>query len=112
MELGELGRLGPPRIDDDDRSGGIPGDVPERQPRVRDAVRLPRVLPDEERHLARLEVTADRRAEHQAVDPDLAGLLLRDRAGTELGAKRPQRRVAVGAAEMVALASTAIVEDR
>src|SRR5262245_50257575 len=112
MELGELGRLGPPGIDHDDRSRGILGDVPERQPRVRDAVRLPRVLPNEERHLAMLEIAADRGAEHEAVDQDLAGLLLRDRAGTELGAKRPQGRVAVGAAEMVPLASTALVEDR
>ena len=39
---------------------------------------------DEHGDLTVLEVAADRRAEHQAVDPRLAGLLLRDRARPEL----------------------------
>ena len=59
-----------------------------------------------------LEIAADRRAEHEAVDPDLAGLLLGDGAGAEPGAERPQRGGAVEAAQVVALAAAAIVENR
>ena len=53
---------------------------------------------DEDGHLAVLEVAADRRAEHEPVDPDLAGLLLGDGAGAELGAERLSVADAVEAA--------------
>ena len=52
------------------------------------------------------------RAEHLAVHPELAGLLLRQRVGPVLGAERPQRGAAVAATEMVPLPATAVVEDR
>src|SRR5207244_2126153 len=100
------------RIDDDDRARRVLRDVLERQPRVREAVRLPRVLADEQGDLAVLEIPAHRGAEHQAVHPGLAGFLLRDRARAELRTECAQRRRAVEAAEVVALAAAAVVEDR
>src|SRR5262245_19939742 len=112
MEVGELGRLGPPWVDDDERAGGVFCDVAQREPRVRKAVRLPRVLADEDGDFTVLEVAADGRAQHQAIDPRFAGFLLRDRARPELRAERAQRRRAVEAAEVVSLPAAAVVQDR
>src|SRR5215510_6278384 len=112
MEVGELGGLRTPWIDDDERSPGVLGDVAQRDPRVRKAVRLPRILADEHGDFTMLEVAADGRAEHQPVDPRLAGLLLRDRARPELCAERAQRRGAVETPEVIALSAAAVVEDR
>jgi hypothetical protein len=91
---------------------GILGDVAEGEPRVGNAVRLPGVLADEQGDLAVLEVSADGRAEHEAVDPDLAGPVLGDGARAVLGAEGPERGRAVEAAQVVALAAAAVVEDR
>src|ERR1041384_7393773 len=65
MKLRELGRFRAARIDDDDRSLRVLRDVPQREPRVREAVRLPWILADEDGDFAPLEITADRRTEHQ-----------------------------------------------
>src|SRR4030095_14228023 len=93
-------------------AGGVLRDVTEREPRVRKAVRLPRVLADEHGDFTVLEIAPHRRAEHQAVDPRLASLLLRDRAGPEFHAEGALRRRAVEAAEVVALPAAAVVQDR
>src|SRR2546426_13795 len=112
VELGELGRLRTPWIDDNQRAGRVLGDVAQRERRVRNAVRLPRVLADEHGDFTVLEIAPDRRAEHQAVDPGFAGLLLRDRAGPELRPERAQRRRPVEPAEVISLTPAAVVEDR
>ena len=111
MELGELGRLRAPWIDDDQRAGWVLRDVTQREPRVRKAVRLPGVLAHEHGDFTVLEIAAYWRAEHQAVDPGFAGLLLRDRAGPELRPERAQRRRPVEPAEVVSLTPAAVVED-
>ncbi len=64
----------------------------------RDAVALPRVLADEQRDLAVLEVGPDHGAEHLGVDPELAGLLLGQRVRAVPRAEGPQGGPAVGAA--------------
>jgi hypothetical protein len=64
MELGELGRLRAPRIDHDDGARRILGDVAQREAGMRKAVRLPRVLADEDGDFTVLEVAAHGRAEH------------------------------------------------
>src|SRR5262247_2925186 len=58
-----------------------------------------------------LEVAPHRRAEHQAVDPRFAGLLLGDRARPVLRTERSHRRRAVEPSEVVALATAAVIKD-
>ena len=58
-----------------------------------------------------LEVTVHAGAEHLALDPEFAGLLLRQRVGTELVADRLQKTVGVGAAEVVALATAPVIKN-
>ena len=112
VEVGHRRGLGDPRVDHDHRSAGIGGDRLERGAGVRDAVGDPRVLADEERDLAMLEVTAQRCAEHLAHDQHLAGLLLRDGVRPEPDAERLEGCRSVGAAEVVALSAAAVVHDR
>ena len=63
VEVGQLGGLGAPRVDHDHRPVRVGGDRLQRRAGVRDAVGVPRVLADEERHLAVLEVAAHGAAE-------------------------------------------------
>src|SRR5581483_3381143 len=80
---------------------------------MREAMRLPRVLAHEDADLGLGEVGPhDGGAEHGGVHPELAGLLLGQRTGAELRPVGGQRRAGVGAPQMVALATTAVVEDR
>ena len=58
VEVGHCRGLGDPRVDHDHRPVGIGGNRFERGAGVGDAVGDPRVLADEERDLAVLEVTA------------------------------------------------------
>ena len=81
-EVGQLRGLGAARVDHDQRARRVLRDLAQHGARAREAVRLPRVLADEHRHLGVLEVgrgVAARRAEELAVHPELAGLLLRQR---------------------------------
>ena len=98
-------------IDDDDRALRVARDLADRRAGAREAVRLPRVLADEDRDLAVLEVAVDAGADHAAVHPELAGLLLRERVRAIAIADRRERRRAVRAAEMVPLAAAAVIED-
>ena len=70
-----------------------------------------RVLADEERHLALVELAAHGVAEHRAVDPHLAALLLGDGAGAVLAAEPLVERRAVRTAQVVGLAAAAVVQD-
>ena len=92
VEVGQLGRLGAPRIDDDQRPRRVAGDLLQRRAGVGEAVGLPRVLADEDGDLGVLEVAAGVSAEHLGVDPELAGLLLGQRARPEARAERGARR--------------------
>src|SRR5215217_3061917 len=78
---------------------------------MRNAVRLPRVLADEDGDLGVLEVAAHDRAEHARVDEELARLLLREGAGAIDGTEGAQRCAAVAATEVVALSAAAVVQD-
>ena len=89
VDVGQLRGLAAPRVDDDQRPLGIPGDLLERRPGVRDAVGLPRVLADEERDLRVLDVAPDHGAEHRGVDPELAGLLLGEARSSGSGHRAP-----------------------
>src|SRR4029453_8978516 len=111
MDVGQLGGFGPPGVDHDQCPGWIPRDVPEGEPRVREAVRLPGILADEDRDLTVLEVATDGGAEHEPVHPRLARLLLCDGAGAELRPEGPEGRGAVEAAQVIALAAAPVIED-
>ena len=112
MEVSQLGRLGASWIDDDHRPRRVLRNLLQRDAGVREPVRLPRVLPHEERHFAVLKIGTYHRAEHPAVDPKFAGLLLAQRVRAELRAERPQRRAAIRPTEMIALSAAAVVKDR
>ena len=115
VEVGELRGLRAARVDDDERARRVLGDLLQDDARAREPVRLPRVLADEHRDLGALEVgrrVAARAAEELAVDPELAGLLLRERVRHVAHAERRARGRAVGAAEVVPLPAAAVVEDR
>ena len=84
----------------------------QQRPRARETVRLPRVLADEHRDFAMLEIAVDAATHHLALHPRFAGLLLGERIGAVLDAERLQRAVGVGRAEVIALAAAAVVQDR
>ena len=111
MEVGHLGGVGDHRIDDDHRARRVLGDLVEHRAGAREALRHPRVLADEHRHLGVLELAAGVAAVEVRVDPRLAGLLLRQRIRPVPRADGLEERAAVGAAEVVALAAAAVVED-
>ena len=112
VEVGQVGGLGAPRVEHDHRAGRVAGDLLQRGAGAGDAVALPRVLADEERDLGLLEVAAHVGAEHLAVDPELARLLLGERVGPEPRAHGRPGAGRVGAAEVVPLPAAAVVEDR
>ena len=87
-----FGGLGQHRIDHDHRALGVLGDLLEHHARAREALRHPRVLADEQRHLGVLELAARVGAVQAVLDPELAGLLLRERARAVARADRPQER--------------------
>ncbi len=114
VDVGEVGGLGAPRVDDDQRAGGVVGEVLEDPAGLLDAVRLPRVLAPEHADLGVLEVgrgVAARPAEQLAVDPELTGLLLGEGVRRVPDAERRAGRPAVPAAEVVALPATAVEQD-
>jgi hypothetical protein len=111
MDVGQIRRLGAHRIDDDHAAGGILGDLLEHRTGPGNAVRLPGVLAEEDRHFGVFEVAGGVAAGQVRVDPTLAGLLLSERIGAVAGAEGPHQGAAVGAAEMVALPATAVEED-
>src|SRR5262249_18331427 len=80
-------------------------DLPEGDAGARDAVGEPWVLAEEQRHLAVLEVGARVAAQHLVRDPELARLLLRERARAVDRAENRARAAAVRSREMVPLAA-------
>ena len=114
VDVGEVGRLGAPRVDDDQRAGRVVGELLEDPAGLLDAVRLPRVLAPEHADLGVLEVgrgVAARPAEQLAVDPELTGLLLGEGVRRVADAERRARRAAVPTAEVVALTAAAVEQD-
>src|SRR6202040_3883378 len=75
------------------------------------AMRDPWVGPDHEQQIAVVDIlggVTGLTAEHMAVDPEVAGLLLRQRVEDIARTERAQERVGIGAAGVVALPATAI----
>ena len=111
VEVGELGGLGPTRIEDNHAACGIVGDLFQHRAGVGDAVGLPRILSDEYGDLGVLDIAAHHRPEHPPIDEELACLFLRERTRSVHRAECTQRRPAVAPTEVVALATTAVVQD-
>ena len=112
VDVGHRGGLAAPGVDDDHRPGGVARDLAQRRPGPREAVGLPRVLAEEKNHLGMLGVAAGVAAVELGVDPHLAGLFLRQGVG---GVVRPEsglQGASVDAAEVVALPTAPIEEDR
>src|ERR1700733_10606205 len=111
MIISQLSSLTAPRVDHHDGAVWVFGNLPQHRPRPRKTVRLPGVLSDKYGDLAVFEIAMDTRAEHTAIDPHLAGLLLSKRVGTELRPQRPKRAVSVRTSEVVSLSAAPIIED-
>src|ERR1019366_4756723 len=99
------------RVDHDQASPRVAGQLAQYHSRAREALRLPRVLADEHRHLGVLVLAARVPAVQLRVDERLTGLLLRQRARPVASTQRAHERAAVGAAKVISLASAAVIED-
>ena len=111
MQIGALGGLGAAGIDHDHLAARILADVVEMVARIGKAVRDPGIGADHEQQVAVVHVlggVAGLAAEHMAVDPEIAGLLLRQRVEDMARAERAQQRRGIGAAGMIALAAAAV----
>ncbi len=112
MDIGQLGGFGASRVDDDQAARRIARDLAQRQSCAWDAMRYPRILADEQGNLAVRKVTARIASEHSIGDPELAGLFLRQRAGSKPRSEHRAGGAAVSARQMIALPAAAVVEDR
>ena len=111
-DVGQVRRLGAPDVDDDEAAFRVLRELAQRDAGSGDAVRLPRVLAEEDADLAVVEVAARVGADHLAGHPHLARLLLRERVGPEDRAQGTQGGTGVETGQMIPLASAAVVEDR
>ena len=112
VDVGDLGGLAAARVDHDQRALRIARDLLQGDARTRDAVREPRVLAQEKCHFAVLEVAAREAAEHAVLDPELARLLLRERARQVARAEHGARGASVRARQVIPLSAAAVIEDR
>jgi hypothetical protein len=87
VDVGQIRRLGAHRIDDDHAAGGVSGDLLEHRAGAGNAVGLPGILAQEDRHFGVFEVAGGVAAGQVRVDPTLAGLLLGERIGAVAGAQ-------------------------
>jgi hypothetical protein len=112
VDVGELRGLGAARVDHDQGARGVLGDLAERVAGPRQPVGVPRILAEEERDLGVLEVGARAGAEHEAVHPEVPGLLLGQGARAIAGSERREGGAGVRAAEVIPLPAAAVIEDR
>ena len=108
--VGEVGGLGAAGVDHDHRARVVGVDLLEHATGLVEAVAVPGVLAEEDRHLGVGEVAVRVGAEHAALDPRLTGLLLSERVGAPGDAEQAAGGGAVGPAEMVSLPTAAVVE--
>ena len=111
MVLGHLGGLAAPRVDDDQRTTRVFLYLAQDDPGAREAVRLERVLAQEDGDLGVLEVAVHACAHHLALHPGFASFFLSQGIRSVDHAKGLDRAVGIGGAEVVALAATAVVQD-
>src|SRR5262245_19667281 len=74
-------------------------------------MRVPGVLAEKHRHIAVLEVRACRAPHHAITDPELAGLLLRERTRSIANAQRAPRRSRIGRRQVIPLPAPTVIED-
>src|SRR5262245_21421544 len=72
---------------------------------------MPGVFAQEQRHFAVLEVGARDRTEHAMAHPELARLLLSERARAITRTERTPRRARVHAGQVVTLPAAAVIKD-
>ena len=109
--VGQVGGLGAPGVDHHHRPTRVGGDLLQHPPRLVEAVAVPRVLAEEHGDLRLVELAVGVGAEQVALHPRLARLLLGQRVGPPGDAERLAGRCPVGAAQVVALAAAAVVQD-
>ena len=115
VDVGDLGRLGDARVDDDERAVGIVRHLLDDSASPRDPVRVPGILAEEHPAGGVFHVgggVARHRAKKLSVDPELAGLLLGERVRGVLHAEGLAGGSGVAAGQVVALAAAAVIEDR
>jgi hypothetical protein len=100
-----------PWVDDNELARRVLLDLFEDDAGAGEAMRLPGVLADEQCHLGVLEVRMRAAGEHLALHPKLAGFFLRQCIRAPGLAQGLEKGVGVHAAQMVALAATAVVDD-
>ena len=109
--VGEIRGLGLANVDDDHRAVIVGGDCFEYSPGLVEAMAVPRVLSEKDRHFSLGELPMSMGAVHAALNPCLARLLLGEGVGLASNAKQRSKGRAVDADEVVALAATAVVHD-
>ena len=80
MQIRHFGSFGSPGINDDQLACGILADLIEMIARIGEAVRDPGICADDKQEIAMMHVfggMAGLAAEHVAIDPEVAGFLLR-----------------------------------
>ena len=115
VQVRDLRRLRPARVDHDHLARRVVLDLVERVAGVGEPVREPRVAAQHDEQVALLDAfcrVARLGAEHLAVDPEVARLLLRERVDEPRRVHPPQQGRAVGATGVVALPAPARVEHR
>src|SRR5579863_295298 len=111
MIIRHVRSFGAARIDHDQRAVRVGRNVAQNRTRALKAMRLPWILTDENRGLGLLVAAAEAGPEKLMVHPKLAGLFLRQRVGAEHGTERAPSGSTVTAAQMIALAAAAVIED-
>ena len=115
MQVGHLGHLRAPRVDDDHPAAGRLLDLVDGVARRLEAVRHPRIAAEHDEQIGVLDVLGgmtELRSEEVAVDPEIARLFLRQRievlGRTEVIAQRGEP----GGAEVIALTAAAVECNR
>ena len=115
MQIGLLGGFAAPRIDDDELARRILGQRVQFLARVGETMREPGIGAEHQQQIAMLDVfraMAALRAEQMTVDPEVAGLLLRQGIEDMARTETAQEGGGVGAAGMIALPAAAIERER
>ncbi len=112
VDVSEFRRLGAARIDHDQAAVRISRDFTQGCAGARNAMREPRVFADEQPRLCSVRSRRASSRRPSCCNPELAGLLLRERTRTMHGSKECTRRAAVDVGQVVTLAPAAVVEDR
>jgi hypothetical protein len=111
MQIRHFGGFGSPWINDDQLACGILADLIEMVARIGEAVRDPGICTDDKQEIAMMYVlggVARLAAEHMAIDPEVAGFLLRKGVEDATRTQRAQQSSGIGTAGVVALPTAAI----